>query len=664
MHKPDLKIVSHTTADNTTSYIVQNGTKLGEFLKFLPAGIVNKTETGIGATTLELRSKRNSIIVEPLKVTASSKAKKTGAFYVGSPTKHHSTKVTDQDIKDYVNSSTGPKKFIVVADSLPRVIRAIGKDVFDEYFLMIDEVDAFQNDSIFRNSMELCLDTYFNFPKEQRALVSATQIGFSHPLLTDEHVTTIHYKDPTRRDIALLHTDNVAGAAYNTIIKLLTEYPNDKIAIAYNAVGMCCELADKLCLEGHALEDHVKILCSANNRKAAEVYFAELDTEALPGKITFLTSAYFNGFDLNEQYHLISVSDPKSPITTLSDKKLKQIAGRSRLGLLSEIIVYGGNDKHIPETVTKTELIEAAEEAIESLDCLERHFDRNDVLKASLKTMREMFVTNTHHMDHQLIRHNSHGKPQVSYFNIDACLEAARVSNSVYHTETALKSLLAKENNIVKFEKVKSKTRIRANNNKSLKQRKRDVKETIDFLRELKDRQELEEWKASGTVSEVQKDLVHVFKKLRKYFDKNRLLQELEAGFSNRDARQRNNFYFTAWFAALHEEHPVKQTVLRHIKIGEVLTDEQILQRLNSISSELPALPKVDNMRTAMRVVNQLFQVKRKRQSRKHANSTKSHSHEIVSFDPLNLLPTKTIGTTATFSPLDYDPNDPLEHFD
>ena len=58
---------------------------LTDTIKELPHGIINKTETGIGATTLELNSERNSIIVEPLKVTASAKAEKHNALYVGSP---------------------------------------------------------------------------------------------------------------------------------------------------------------------------------------------------------------------------------------------------------------------------------------------------------------------------------------------------------------------------------------------------------------------------------------------------------------------------------------------------------------------------------------------------------------------------------------------------
>jgi hypothetical protein len=49
-----------------------NDTKLGDVLNAMPHGLILKEETGMGATTLELNSLSNSIIVEPIKATASS----------------------------------------------------------------------------------------------------------------------------------------------------------------------------------------------------------------------------------------------------------------------------------------------------------------------------------------------------------------------------------------------------------------------------------------------------------------------------------------------------------------------------------------------------------------------------------------------------------------
>ena len=52
------------------------GTYLADVWNALPQVIINKTETGTGATALALNALRNEIIFEPLKITASSKSYK------------------------------------------------------------------------------------------------------------------------------------------------------------------------------------------------------------------------------------------------------------------------------------------------------------------------------------------------------------------------------------------------------------------------------------------------------------------------------------------------------------------------------------------------------------------------------------------------------------
>ncbi len=145
-------------------------TKLGDVFDEMPSGLVMKAETGLGATTLELKSNRNSIIVEPIKITASSKAKMHNALYVGSATKMHPTGCSNLVIKAYIeHKKIINKKIIVVADSLERVISTIGESVYSDYFLMIDEIDSFQLDSSYRYSMENSLDFYKNFPKKKQS---------------------------------------------------------------------------------------------------------------------------------------------------------------------------------------------------------------------------------------------------------------------------------------------------------------------------------------------------------------------------------------------------------------------------------------------------------------------------------------------------------------
>lgn len=54
----------------------QNKTYLGDVFITSPYGLIKKNRTGIGATTLELHSERNSIVVVPTRALAYEKAKK------------------------------------------------------------------------------------------------------------------------------------------------------------------------------------------------------------------------------------------------------------------------------------------------------------------------------------------------------------------------------------------------------------------------------------------------------------------------------------------------------------------------------------------------------------------------------------------------------------
>ncbi|NCB03328.1 MAG: hypothetical protein EOM67_14415, partial [Spirochaetia bacterium] len=137
---------------------LEDGDKLGDFFSCLPYGIINKTITGIGATTLELNSDRNSIIVLPTKSLAYSKFKikegkdgENSCMYVGSPIGDIKSDITLQSIQAYLNTDNEKKKkILVVADSLPKVLDAIGKEHYNEFFLMIDEIDTLQIDNTYR----------------------------------------------------------------------------------------------------------------------------------------------------------------------------------------------------------------------------------------------------------------------------------------------------------------------------------------------------------------------------------------------------------------------------------------------------------------------------------------------------------------------------------
>ena len=293
---------------------------LADFIDKMPHGIVDKQIPGIGATTLEINSKRNSIIVFPTKALAYGKhSKHPNTLYVGSEIKGE--KVTNQQIEEYL-AKDGYKKLLVVADSLGRLLGIIGKN-YKDYFLMIDEVDVLQTDNNFRPQLENVIDYYLMFPSKNRCMVTATMKEFSNPHLKTECRFPITWQYNTHRNIDLLHTDNITQA----VIEKVISHPTEKIFIAYNSILQIRNIIASLDEE---TRKECAILCSEASIKEAGEYFAPKlgDNDTLPARINFATCCYFTGIDIEDSYHLITVSDVRRSHSMLTLDRMTQIHGR------------------------------------------------------------------------------------------------------------------------------------------------------------------------------------------------------------------------------------------------------------------------------------------------------------------------------------------------
>ena len=70
-------------------------------------------------------------------------------------------------------------------------------------------------------------------------------------------------------------------------------------------------------------------------------------------RINFATCCYFTGIDIEDEYHLISVSDTRHSHSILSIDRMTQIHGRCRIskGVLSETLVYSTFKKKEAKTI-------------------------------------------------------------------------------------------------------------------------------------------------------------------------------------------------------------------------------------------------------------------------------------------------------------------------
>lgn len=598
---------------------------LADIFQETPAGFFYKDETGMGATTLEFNAKRNSIIVEPIKITASSKAYKHNALYVGSPTKYHTQKAPSKlTIKKYASDpSIKYKKIVVVADSLPKVIDAIGPDVFKDYFLLVDEIDSFQLDSTYRKSMELVLDIYKTFPQSSRAMLSATKIDFTDPVLHKEPVINVRYDKPKSRTIYVMTTNssNIPGVIIDHIKHLLTTYPDDKIFVAYNTVKGSLDLCEHLVKEKIAAEKEVRILCSQASASIAEKYYQELDSEELPAKINFFTSAYFTGFDLSEKYHLLSVSSSVRPSLALSDRRLKQIAGRSRSGLLSETIIHDFNLLSKEEEITRDGLLEASSNQADALMCSRKHYSRSPVLKQVLESFTSKVLTFLEEKRLRFIREDKNGKIVCSYLNIDAYLEAQRVRKELYQSYDALTKQLTLSGNTVKQTLVHSDTSVEKTV-LSLADRNKQIETALGIIRRSTKASELAIHLKHANLTSLEKSILSEYHKIYNYVDKEPMLKLIEDSLlDKKDTRKFKTLMQSAEFHVRPTSDMVVNLLDQHFPIQpkgktvapkEKLSVNQIRMRMEMYLTQIGvATPALEEVR-AVRLLKSLRKVYKK----------------------------------------------------
>jgi len=627
------KIKNFIEKNGVSYYTLETDSYLEESFTELPHGIINKTETGIGATTLELNAKRNSIIVEPIKITASSKAHKFNALYIGSETRFHK-QTTKAQIRDYLaDDAIAYKKIVVVADSLKKLDAYFKKGLLKDFFLMIDEVDSFQNDSKFRYSMEQCMDIYKAVPLQQRALVTATLQPFSDPILIAETKTIIQLETPKTRQIKVIHTNNLHGSAIDNIKKQLKSNPGEKIMVAYNSVSGCYDIAQNLVDDGIVLADRIKILCSKNNEETVKQYYHELDSDKLPAQLNFVTSAYFSGFDIHERFHLVSISKGNSNIYALSEHKLKQIAGRCRdkQKLFSETILYAANDfNESAKKTTPEELIEAAESEIKALECLSRNFERNAILSNQLEKIRQTIIADTKFSGYGLLRHDIDLKTTIAYLSIDAAVESSRVIVDLYNGKTLLPEILKNEGNDITFLDENSLTKVPKQNIEVLESQGITDK-LLEGLEHCHSDHEIIDVSDQLTgLKKIHMAIIGIFIDNYLRVDRDQLLQHLRKGGNQKDLRYLRRLKLSLIFTTLQNTNFYKRTVFNYLQIGKEYTPMELLQKWNKIFQELGFQKRLRVTADAVKITKKHFETVK----------TRKPSFKIISDNPFKVTVT------------------------
>ena len=567
---------------------------LSNYLTKMPHGLVDKKIPGIGATTLEINSKRNSIIVFPTKALAYSKhSKHPNTLYVGSEIKGEKEKVTNQQIEEYL-AKDGYKKLLVVADSLGRLLGIIGKN-YKDYFLMIDEIDVLQTDNNFRPQLENVIDYYLMFPLKNRCMVTATMKEFINPLLKKECKFSITWIYNARRDVKLLHTNNTT----QTVIEEIISHPRDKIFIAYNSI---LQIQNILSTLDEETRKECAILCSEASIKEAGEYFAPKlgDNDTLPARINFATCCYFTGIDIEDSYHLITVSDVRRSHSMLTLDRMTQTHGRCRKdnGVLSETIIYNTlgyvSVMESMEKYTATLLNKAQKvlKVLESADTISQGdytlTDLFAIIKEAIREKAQERIAGNELIN--LTRKDIYGKNVPAYLNIDYIIERTDLYASYFMPET-LKEVLGKQVNIISYKSLPHGVSPEQNSiektNKDAQNKLTDsyIQEAIDNIKVLSTTGQLNDNTLHLYIRQSRsrtKIFLERFIKLYKYVDLDSLLHQLwEIRTSNSIAYKNLNNAVMYW--ALDEEHPFKVAIRRSFTLNKSYSASEIQEILAPI---------------------------------------------------------------------------------
>lgn len=683
--------------------------KLGEIFTNLPYGIVKKSVPGIGATTLALHQPRDTVIVLPTKKLAYqkylrgyNKDRTSNRFlYVGSDIPEENCKSpTDEQIRSYIaekRTGTFPyKKILVVADSLGRVmaqfkyikeapIRFWNKKLEEapeelkqnpmrlllslpaeklcephmDWHIMVDEIDTFQSDGKFREAMENVIDYYLEFPPIKRCLVSATIRPFTHPQLKEEPLLEINYEHPQKRPVNVIRTNNMPREVADTLGRYRERYPNDKIVVAYNSIRSINTIIRLLPVE---LQADCSVACSSQSQTMVGEYYRSLHSGKLATPITFITSTYFVGVDIEERFHLLTITDPRRIQTLLSPEKIYQISGRCRdeRGLLSETIIY---DFYKPKTPEKAITLEEYERKAEILSQFANSSEDiqkscENVLPANFLDVKDAIVERCKHsvfgsQPISIIRRNIHGKVVPAYLNIDALGEYQQLCTETYTTKERFFATLRETCQICNTayhshkknaEQIQIEETDRENRKNVIIQY---VQASIDELLRAKSQGPITDDVLDRMIRKPRdnrhgRTFLKRVKELYSYVPLDKLIDiltpRLTKGGINWNAVWYRNLRRSIFFACLADDHPFRILLRDYFPQESRMTSDEIREKMNAVLINIQARELKSN-REAIKLYHCFFEEKR---SHNKTNFRTVGAVRDMGFEPLQRIAATT----------------------
>lgn len=317
---------------NQTINVKPTSKFLSDELSKLPSRcLFNKGITGCGGTTLEIESKRNSIILVPninLVLNKCAAYKQLIGVY---------GEISESDLSLALQARFKYKKLIGTYDSLPKILNVLGEKAFD-YFLLIDEYHILFNSYSFRyKPIKYILDNYSKF--RDFCFMTATPLEDFNILeeIKDLPRITLTWPQAVKMKITIRSTYFTTKEILKEVNKCLSKDYNLHIFI--NSINTIRTIVKDL------KDVNFRTICSkdAENkdlRSGGQLKVSSINSPVC--KLNFYTATAFEGVDIYDPVgKTLIVSDTHIAQTLIDISTLMiQICGRLRDSAYKDEVLF------------------------------------------------------------------------------------------------------------------------------------------------------------------------------------------------------------------------------------------------------------------------------------------------------------------------------------
>jgi len=342
--------------------------------------VLDKTLTGIGATYMEIKAKRNSIIIEPNIPVITGKKKDHKEILAV----HDDCK--EPEIKEYfLNPDIKHKKILTTPEGFKKVRTVAATDninIYTTYFCLFDECEKLTQDVGYRENITNPVYDFFKF--KNKAFVSATPLEIRHPEIEKQGFKR-YVVDPQfdySRNINLVITNNFAALVTEKLHELRE---SEHICIFYNSIDGIEAIVANPRLN---IQSDYMIFCSEpSSKKLKADKFESVQTDfSLPlAKFNFFTSRFYSAFDIkakNKQPDILILTNTGKSLNTTIDPKTEAIQIQGRFRKWDDHIHPYNSLTHITTFKNSIEVKTPPELDKE----IKRHEKSHQILKDELKT--------------------------------------------------------------------------------------------------------------------------------------------------------------------------------------------------------------------------------------------------------------------------------------